>query len=47
MHASSVPVLKRQRGAVLGWLNKAEAHALARKFDTANDPVAAPGARLA
>ena len=36
MHSASVPVFQRQLGALLTWLDKAEAHALARKFDTAN-----------
>ena len=36
MHSASVPVFQRQVGAVLTWLDKAEAHAVARKFDTAN-----------
>ena len=36
MHSASVPVFQRQLGAVLAWLDKAEAHAAARKFDTAN-----------
>ena len=36
MHSASVPVLQRQLGALLGWLDKAEAHAAARKFDSAN-----------
>ena len=36
MHSASVPVFQRQLGAVLTWLDKAEAHAVARKFDTAN-----------
>ena len=36
MHSASVPVFQRQLGAVLIWLDKAEAHAAARKFDTAN-----------
>ncbi len=36
MHSASVPVLQRQLGALLTWLDKAEAHAAARKFDTAN-----------
>ena len=36
MHSASVPVFQRQLGAVLSWLDKAEAHAAARKFDTAN-----------
>ena len=36
MHSASVPVFQRQLGAVLAWLDKAEAHAAARKFDTTN-----------
>ena len=36
MYSASVPVLQRQLGALLTWLDKAEAHAQARKFDTAN-----------
>jgi uncharacterized protein len=36
MHSASVPVFNRQLGAMLAWLDKAEAHATARKFDTAN-----------
>ena len=36
MYSASVPVLRRQLGALLTWLDKAEAHALARKFDTVN-----------
>jgi len=36
MHSASVPVLKRQLGALLVWLDKAEAHAVARKFDPNN-----------
>ena len=36
MHSASVPVFQRQLGALLQWLDKAEAHAAARKFDTAN-----------
>ena len=36
MHSASVPVFQRQLGAVLAWLDQAEAHATARKFDTAN-----------
>ena len=36
MHSASVPVFQRQLGAVLSWLDKAEAHAAARKFDTTN-----------
>ena len=36
MHSASVPVFKRQLGAMLAWLDKAEAHATARKFDANN-----------
>ena len=36
MYSASVPVFERQLGAILQWLDKAEAHATARKFDTAN-----------
>ena len=36
MHALCVPVFQRQLGAMLAWLDKAEAHAQARGFDTAN-----------
>jgi len=36
MHSASVPVLVRMLGNMLNWLDKAEAHALARKFDSAN-----------
>ena len=36
MHSASIPVFKRQLGALLVWLDKAEAHATARNFDTAN-----------
>ena len=36
MHSASVPIFKRQLGALLSWLDKAEAHAAARKFDPAN-----------
>ncbi len=35
MHAACVPVLLKQLDALLKWLDKAEAHAEARKFDTA------------
>ncbi len=35
MHSASVPVFVRQLGAMLKWLDKAEAHATAKKFDTA------------
>ena len=36
MHSASVPIFERQLGALLTWLDKAEAHAAARKFDPAN-----------
>lgn len=36
MHSASVPIFKRQLGALRTWLDKAEAHAVARKFDPAN-----------
>jgi hypothetical protein len=36
MHSASVPVLVRMLGNMLNWLDKAEAHAAARKFDSAN-----------
>lgn len=36
MYTSSVPVFKRQLGAVLHWLDKADAHAQARRFDPSN-----------
>ncbi len=36
MHSASVPVFVRQLNAMLGWLDKAQAHAEARKFDSAN-----------
>ncbi|MBL8351187.1 MAG: DUF1993 domain-containing protein [Burkholderiaceae bacterium] len=36
MHSASVPIFRRQLGALLNWLDKAEAHAAARKFDSAN-----------
>ncbi len=36
MHSASVPLFNRQLGAMLAWLDKAEAHATARQFDTAN-----------
>jgi len=35
MHSASVPVFARQLGAILNWLDKAEAHATAKKFETA------------
>lgn len=34
MHSASVPVFVRMLGNLLAWLDKAEAHAAARKFDT-------------
>ena len=36
MHSASVPVFVQTFNAMLGWLDKAEAHAKARKFDSAN-----------
>ncbi|WP_284616849.1 DUF1993 domain-containing protein [Aquabacterium humicola] len=36
MYSASVPVFKRQLTGMLGWLDKAEAHAQARKFDPNN-----------
>jgi hypothetical protein len=36
MHSASVPIFNRQLGAILQWLDKAEAHAAARKFDANN-----------
>ena len=38
MHQASVPLFQRQLGALMGWLDKAEAHAhaQARKFDANN-----------
>jgi hypothetical protein len=36
MHSSSAPVLLRMLGNMLVWLDKAEAHATARRFDPAN-----------
>jgi len=36
MHQASVPLFQRQLGALLVWLDKAEAHAQARKFDANN-----------
>ena len=36
MHAASVPAFVRQLGAMLVWLDKAQAHAEARKFDAFN-----------
>jgi len=34
MHSASVPVFTRMLGNLLSWLDKAEAHASAKKFDT-------------
>jgi len=36
MHSASVPLFQRQLSALLGWLDKAEAYATARKFDANN-----------
>ena len=36
MYSASVPIFKRQLTGMLGWLDKAEAHAQARKFDPSN-----------
>jgi len=36
MHSASVPVFTRTFGGMLTWLDKAQAHAEARKFDTKN-----------
>jgi uncharacterized protein len=36
MHSASVPVFSRILGNMLGWLDRAEAHAQARKFDAVN-----------
>ena len=36
MYSASVPVFVRMLGNALNWLDKAQAHAEARKFDTAN-----------
>lgn len=36
MYSASVPVLARMLGNMLNWLDKAEAHAEARKFDSTN-----------
>ncbi|MEP7058778.1 MAG: DUF1993 family protein, partial [Caldimonas sp.] len=33
MHSASVPIFVRMLGNLSGWLDKAEAHAEARKFD--------------
>jgi hypothetical protein len=34
MHSASAPVFLQQLGAMLKWMDKAEAHAQARKFET-------------
>ena len=34
MHSASVPIFVRMFGNLLAWLDKAEAHATAKKFDT-------------
>jgi uncharacterized protein len=36
MHSASAPVFARMLGNLLTWLDKAEAHAAARKFDASN-----------
>jgi uncharacterized protein len=36
MHSASVPVFVRNLNNLLSWLDKAQAHAEAKKFDTAN-----------
>ncbi len=36
MHSASAPIFQRQLGAMLGWLDKAEAQAQARQFDADN-----------
>ena len=36
MHSASAPVLVKMLGNLLGWMDKAQAHAEARKFDTGN-----------
>ena len=36
MHSASAPVFVRMLGNMLGWLDRAEAHAQARKFDANN-----------
>ncbi|MEO6744179.1 MAG: DUF1993 domain-containing protein [Caldimonas sp.] len=43
MHSASVPIFARMLGNLLTWLDKAEAHATARKFD----PSVYLGSRLA
>jgi hypothetical protein len=36
MHSASAPIFKRMLANMLNWLDKAQAHADARKFDAAN-----------
>lgn len=36
MHSASVPIFQRMLGNMLTWLDKAEAHAQARRFESAN-----------
>jgi hypothetical protein len=36
MYSASVPAFQRMLGNMLNWLDKAEAHAVARKFDSVN-----------
>ena len=36
MHSASVPTFVKTLNNMLRWLDKAQAHAEARKFDTAN-----------
>ena len=36
MHSASVPILVKTLTSMLGWLDKAQAHADARKFDSGN-----------
>jgi hypothetical protein len=36
MHSASVPIFVRMLGNLLNWLDKAEAHAQAKKFDSGN-----------
>jgi len=43
MHSASVPIFVRMLGNLTGWLDKAEAHATAKKFE----PAVYLGARLA
>ena len=36
MHSASAPIFLKMLGNMLKWLDKAEAHATARKFDATN-----------